>query len=256
MHLKGLRETTRDEISVTVSPTPILENATSYSEFHSKLKPYLLGNSFRGYRVALLVLVGLACVWLSTEGCSGAGMGYRAAYKAARSELSATTLARDNRLKLQLREAIFLDQTYLSLAISPYVYMERGFVVGSVESIEQAEGILRAARIVQGLRSLYGHLPVRNEVTEENEETGGSLSDLTITTEVKANLVLVPGIWASQIEIQVLGGDVVLLGVVASEEVRGAAEREARLVSGVNGVTNLLLLPESGYMKRRPRLLR
>jgi hyperosmotically inducible protein len=207
-------------------------------------------------RVASLVLVGLALLLLSTEGCSGAGMGYRAAYKAARSELSATTLARDQRLKLHLREAILLDQTYAGLEISPYVYMERGFVVGSVETVEQADGILRAARTVQGLRSLYGHLPVRKEVTEENEETGGSISDLTITTEVKANLVLVPGILASQIEIQVLGGDVVLLGVVASEEVRGAAEREARLVSGVKGVTNLLLLPESGYMKRRPRLLR
>lgn len=183
-------------------------------------------------------------------------MGYRAAYKAARSELSATTLARDQRLKLQLREAILLDQTYAGLAISPYVYMERGFVVGSVETVEQADGILRAARTVQGLRSLHGHLPVRKKVTEGKEETGDSISDLTISVEVKANLALVGEIVASQIDIKVLGGDVVLLGVVASEKVRDAAEREARLVSGVTGVTNLLLLPESGYMKRGHRLRR
>ena len=247
---------TRDETSFMASPTHGVENVTSHLESHSKSPPHLMSNSLRGYGVAALALAGLALVWLSTEGCSGAGMGYRAAYKAARSELSATTLARDQRLKLRLREAIVLDQTYAGLAISPYVYMERGFVVGSVETIDQADGILRAARTVQGLRSLYGHLPVRGEVTEKNEEASGSLSELTISTEVKASLALVPDILSSQIDIKILSGEVVLLGVVASDKVREAAEREARLVSGVSGVTNLLLLPESGYMKRRPRLLR
>ncbi|MDX1412506.1 MAG: BON domain-containing protein, partial [Nitrospirales bacterium] len=68
-------------------------------------------------------------------------------------------------------------------------------------------------------------------------------------------LALVPDVVVSQMDIKVLSGEVVLLGVVASDKVRDAAEREARLVSGVTGVTNLLLLPESGYMKRI-RLLR
>ena len=238
------------------SPTQGVGNMTNDLESYSKSPHPFLSNSLRVYGVAALALAGLALVLVSTEGCSGAGMGYRAAYKAARSELSATTLARDERLKLRLREAIVLDQTYAGLAISPYVYMERGFVVGSVETIDQSDGILRAARTVQGLRSLYSHLPVREEVTENNEGASGSLSDLTISTEVKANLALVPDILVSQIDINVLSGEVVLLGVVASDKVREAAEREARLVSGVSGVTNLLLLPESEYMKKRPRLLR
>ena len=176
--------------------------------------------------------------------------------KAARSELSATAQARDQRLRLQLRQAILLNQAYEGLTISPFVYMERGFVVGFVEDSEQASGVLDAARTVQGLRSLYGYLPVGKQVSEENEDASGSLSDITISTEVKANLALVPDIVSSQIDIKVLAGNVVLLGVVASEKVKNAAETEARLVSGVTGVTNLLLLPERGYMKRRPRLLR
>ena len=182
-------------------------------------------------------------------------MGYRQAYKAARSELSATALARDQRLKLHLREAILIDQTYEGFSISPYVYMERGYVVGLVKDQTEADRIMQAARTVDGLRSVYGHLPVKGEKSDEEAVTE-SLSDVTLGTTVKSNLALVPDVLPSQIEVKVLSGEVVLLGVVASDKVRSAAEREARLVSGVTGVTNLLLLPESGYTKRRPRILR
>ena len=212
--------------------------------------PSVFGNSLRGYGLATLVTVGLALLSLATEGCSGAGMGYREAYKAARSELSPTTLARDQRLKLQLREAILLNETYDGFAISPYVYMERGFVVGLVKDQEEADRIMQAARTVDGLRSLYGHLPPEAKGSVEGDEDSQTISDITILTDVKANLALVPDVLVSQMDIKVLSGEVVLLGVVASDKVRDAAEREARLVSGVTEVTNLLLLPESGYMKR------
>ncbi len=218
-----------------------------------KLRTDLFSISLNGYWVAAFALAGLAFLLLSADGCSGGVKPYRAMAKAAQSELSPETLAGDGSLKLQLREAILEDQTYAGLSISPHVYMGRGFVVGSVETVEQANGILRAARTVQGLRSLQGHLPVRKKVPEgSDEESGGSISNLTIKAEVKANLASVPSIVTSQVDIEVLDGNVVLLGVVHSEGVRDAAQREALNVSGVNEVTNLLLLPESGYMKRRP----
>lgn len=227
----------------------------SHVRVSSQSTPFVFANFLRVYGLATLVIVGLAPLLFATEGCSGAGMGYRAAYKAARSELSPTTLARDERLKLQLREAILLNGTYDGFSISPYVYMERGFVVGLVKDQEEADRIMQAARTVDGLRSLYGHLPVEAKGSEEDENVSQSISDITIMTDVKANLALVPEVMVSQMDIKVLSGEVVLLGVVASNKVRDAAEREARLVSGVTGVTNLLLLPESGYMKRI-RLLR
>ncbi len=231
------------------------ENMTNQVQGFSKSKTFLFGISLGGYGLATLVIVGLAPLLFATVGCSGAGMGYRAAYKAARSELSPTTLARDKRLKLQLREAILLNATNDGFAVSPYVFMERGFVVGLVKDQKEADQIMQAARTVDGLRSLYGHLPTEAKGSVEDDEVSQSMSDITIMTDVKANLALVPEVLVSQIDIEVLSGEVVLLGVVGSDKVRDAAEREARLVSGVTGVTNLLLLPESGYMKRI-RLLR
>ena len=223
-------------------------------------KTHLGRSPFGHFSVSMLALAGLAMLVLFLDGCSGGVRPYGAMVKAARSELSPVTLARDQRLKLHLREAILLDQTFAALSISPHVYMERGFVVGLVESAEQADGILRAARTVQGLRSLKGHLPVRKQVPEgpdgKNEDTGESSSDLAIKAEIKAQLALAPNIVSSQIDYEVLDGHVVFLGVVASEEVRTKAQREVLKIIGVTEVTNLLLLPESGYMKRRSRLLR
>ena len=233
---------------------------TSRPKIELTTETYLGNISLRHYGVTMLALAGLTMLIFSVDGCSGGVRPYGKMFKAARSELSPIALARDQRLKLHLREAIILDQTYAALSISPHVYMERGFIVGLVESAEQADGILRAARTVQGLRSLKGHLPERKQVPEEpngnNEETGESSSDLSIKAEIKAKLALAPNIVSSQIDYEVLDGNVVLLGVVASEEVRDKAQREAFKISGVTDVTNFLLLPESGYMKRGPRLLR
>ena len=214
---------------------------------------------FGPFSVTMLALTGLAMLVLSVDGCGGGIRPYGKMYKAARSELSPIALARDQRLKLRLREAILIDQTYAALSISPHVYMERGFVVGLVDSAEQADGILRAARTVQGLRSLEGYLPVRKQVPEgpdgNNEETEESSSDLAIKAEIKAKLALAPNIVSSQISYDVLEGNVVFLGVVPTEEMRDKAKREALKINGVTEVTNFLLLPESGYMKRRPGLL-
>ena len=131
---------------------------TSRPKLDLTTKTHLGQISLRHYCVTMLALAGLAMLVLSVDGCSGGVRPYSAMVKAARSELSPVTLARDQRLKLRLREAILLDQTFAGLSISPHVYMERGFIVGLVESAEQANGILQAARTVQGLRSLKGHL--------------------------------------------------------------------------------------------------
>ena len=112
---------------------------TSPSKLDLTTKTHLGRVSLRHYCVTMLALAGLAMLVLSVDGCSGGVRPYRAMVKAARSELSPVALARDQRLKLQLREAILVDQSLAGLSISPHVYMERGFIVGLVESAEQAD---------------------------------------------------------------------------------------------------------------------
>jgi hyperosmotically inducible protein len=201
------------------------------------------------HAVQALLLVGLVLTGVLT-GCAASG--YARAAKAQASELSAFAQARDDRLKMRLREAIVADQALSGLTIAPYVFMERGFVVGHVGSSEQAGAVLRAARSVSGLRSVEGYLPVKNP-SPQTSAVSNTASDVTITAETKSALGLA-GVVVRRVSVETLDGQVVLLGVVSSEHERLQAERAAAGVNGVRGVTNWLLLPESEYSTVRPKL--
>jgi osmotically-inducible protein OsmY len=191
------------------------------------------------------VLPLLAVLLIITAGCGGARP-YRAMARAATSEENVFAQAQDKELRIQLREAL-LARGDSPLAITPYVYMERGFVVGFVADGAQRDGVLSAAQGVQGLRSLQGYLPDR-------PTTSSTTDDVATKAIVKAALVPHPEIGVTHVDIEVLDGHVVLLGVVGSEEARESAVAAAAGVGGVKGVTNFPLLPEPGYESLRPHL--
>jgi len=191
------------------------------------------------------VLPLLAVLLIVTAGCGGARP-YRAMARAATSEEDVFAQAQDKELKVQLREAL-LAGGESPLAITPYVYMERGFVVGFVGDGAERDGVLSAAQGVPGLRSLQSYLPDR-------PATSSTVDDVATKANVKAALVPHREIGVTHVDIEVLAGHVVLLGVVGSEEARESAVTVATGVSGVKAVTNFLLLPEPGYESRRPHL--
>jgi len=187
----------------------------------------------------------LAALLIVTAGCGGARP-YRAMARAATSEEDVFAQAQDKELKIQLREAL-AARGESPLAITPYVYMERGFVVGFVGDGAERDGVLSAAQGVEGLRSLQSYLPDR-------PTTSSTVDDVATKANVKAALVPHPEIGVTHVDIEVLDGHAVLLGVVGSEEARESAVTVATGVSGVKAVTNFLLLPEPGYESRRPHL--
>ena len=191
------------------------------------------------------VLPLLAVLLIVTAGCGGARP-YRAMARAATSEEDVFAQAQDKELKVQLREAL-LAGGESPLAITPYVYMERGFVVGFVGDGAERDGVLSAAQGVPGLRSLQSYLPDR-------PTTSSTVDDVATKANIKAALVPHREIGVTHVDIEVLAGHVVLLGVVGSEEARESAVTVATGVSGVKAVTNFLLLPEPGYESRRPHL--
>ena len=191
------------------------------------------------------VLPLLGVLLIVTAGCGGVRP-YRAMARAATSEENVFAQAQDKELKVQLREAL-LAHGESPLAITPYVYMGRGFVVGFVGDGAQRDDVLSAAQGVQGLRSLQSYLPDR-------PTTSSTANDVAAKANVKVALVPHPEIGVTHVDIEVLDGHVVLLGVVGSEEARESAVTAAAGVSGVKGVTNFLLLPEPDYESLRPHL--
>lgn len=196
-------------------------------------------------RPPLAVLLILLCS--SAAGCAGPLVGYKKAAEAAMSPLSAPAQIRDQVLKSELRRVILENETYQGLGLSPAVYMEQGFVVGFVDTQEQAEGVVAAASQVTGLRSLQTYLPIRPaESTTE--------SDFTLKGEIKTRIALDRSLVASRYTVEVLNGEVVLLGVVMSEEEREDVEDVVEDTSGVTGVKNFLLVVEPAYGSVRPHL--
>ena len=129
--------------------------------------------------------------------------------------------------------------------------MERGYVIGRVETSDQAEAVRRVAHGVSGRRSIDVYLPISQSQPTADSNT---ISDMTIHTEIATALRLAPGVVASRINVTVLDSRAVLLGVVSGDEERHQVVEAVSGVKGVKGVTNWLLLPEPGYMAVRPKL--
>lgn len=193
---------------------------------------------------------GMSIALIASSGCGGAK--YKAMAEAAQSELSPRTIAQDDRHKLHLHEALVVQQGFSGL-ISVYVFMERAYLVGHVDRREQAEALLRTARTVAGLRSVEGYLPVKRS-SADGGSTNRTASDLTLKAEIASSLALAPGVVKSRVHVEVLDGQVVLLGVVSGEDERVHAEAAAAGVNGVIGISNWLLLPEPQYMSLRRQI--
>ncbi len=190
--------------------------------------------------------VPLALMLLSGAGCGGARP-YRAMAKAASSEEDVHAQVNDDRLKASLRAALLTTDAAAAVHITPYAYMGHAYLVGFVDSAAQRQAVAAAAHGVEGVRSLEIYLPDRPAESQ-------TASDLATTAEVKTALAL-GGDRVTQIDVEVLAGQAVLLGIVGSQEAIDAAVAAAQGVEGVRGVTSFLLLPEPGYEKTL-RLLR
>ena len=182
---------------------------------------------------------------------SGTGCGfrpYRAMAKAATSETNVLTQVDDKRLSASVREALLRNDPSQVLEITPYVFMGHVYLVGFVEADAQRQSVIAAVQSVGGVHTLDTYLP--------DKPPGGSstTSDLETKAEVKGGLALDPNEVVTRINIEVLDGHVVLLGIVSSQQAIDSAVVTAQGVSGVTGVTNFLLVPEPEYEKLRPSL--
>lgn len=204
----------------------------------------------RGTRARQVYLL-LLGVLLALFGCACGGFRpYRAMAKAGTSEESVFSQVSDDRLRMQVREALLAEGSGLS--ISPHVYMGHVYLTGYVDSAEQRQRMLSLASGVSGVRSVDGYLPDKS--TDSGSAVSNKASDVEIQGKLKAEFAASGDEVVTRIDTEVLDGHVVLMGVVSSEQAIQSAVSSAQNTAGVTGVTNFLLLPEAGYERMRPGL--
>ncbi|HJT19851.1 MAG TPA: BON domain-containing protein [Nitrospira sp.] len=175
---------------------------------------------------------------------------YRAIMEKAQAGYTDVVTADDRLYRLRLENALAANPALSGLALSTYVFMDRAYVIGHVESADQAKQVFETAREVRGLRSVDAFLPVKHPASHDV----GPISDQEIKSQIESALVLTPGVVYGRVNLEVLDGRVVLIGVVSGNEERTRAEQVAKKTSGVKGVTNWLLLPETEYLAIRSQL--
>jgi hyperosmotically inducible protein len=130
--------------------------------------------------------------------------------------------------------------------------MGKVYLVGHTSGDAQSQQVIAVAQGTEGVRSVDTYLVTTPEAGGESALSDAA-SDLALDAQVKAALGL-SGSRPLRIDVAIVAGHVVLLGVVASQDAIDAAAQQAGGVSGVTGVTNFLLLPEPGYERLRPGL--
>lgn len=193
--------------------------------------------------------IGILCLSVLVA-CDGGMLPSRRMGRTDRSERKLAVQVDDHLLTEKIRSALADTEGFGGAEVTPYVYMGHVFLVGFVTHSDQQSEATRAVEDLDGVRSIGAYLPVRTDATRDGSDIA---SDAAIEVKVKAALVLA-GQPVTRVDMQVLAGHVVLLGVVRSQEAVSAATQAARSVSGVTGVTSFLLLPEAGYESLRPEL--
>jgi osmotically-inducible protein OsmY len=201
------------------------------------------------HRVSLLMGLGIALVLLYA-GCGGEK--YRTVVDAAETGLSSLTLADDYRHQRRLQEALLAEPAFAGLVLTSYVIMDHGYVIGHVQSPEQAEAVYQAASKVEGLRSLNAFLPVKRPSTVDS--VGKGSSDAELKAQVEAALARTPGVVDTRVHVEILDDRAVLLGVVSGSEEKTRAEHAVASTLGVKRIINWLLLPDTDYLVIRSQV--
>ncbi|MEF2231636.1 MAG: BON domain-containing protein [Pseudodesulfovibrio sp.] len=178
---------------------------------------------------SILAAVGLLAGFLLLNGC--------AAYDVAVEERTAGQWVDDNNIALTIEKEFLADDLVKYLDFDAFCYRGHVYVIGEYESREQVERAVKIAKDVQGVRQVTTYL------LPKKEDSGCSTMDaIEIHQKLKQKLVGDKSIWSTNINIEVLQCNVVLLGIVGSRTEKAAAEAHAKSVKGVRGVKSFLIV--------------
>ena len=188
-------------------------------------------------------------ILLALNGC-GADR-YTVMMEAAEERLNPLSAADDHVDQVRLHQALIDHFGFSALGLATYVFMNRGYVVGYVDTPEQAQAVFETAKSVKGLQSIEALLPVKQP---PSSDVGKVTADAALKSQIESALTPASGIVSGRVHVEVMNGRAVLLGVVSDLEEKGRAERAAAGTMGVTRVTNWLLLPETKYMAIRSQV--
>ncbi|WP_316901585.1 BON domain-containing protein [Pseudodesulfovibrio indicus] len=163
---------------------------------------------------------------------SAAWTPWGAIYGSARDERSVGDQASDNKISLSIKGTLADKDSKLALKVHVYCFLGHVYLVGAIDDTAFRAFAIRTAKGTENVGKVTDYF---------KKETDTTADDLEIAAKVRTDLIAEGDLSATQIEQEVMDGEVVLLGMVRSKADAALAVKVARGVKGVKKVTSFLI---------------
>lgn len=157
-----------------------------------------------------------------------------AVYDAARDERSVGDITADKKITTEIKAALVKKDGKLGLAVKTYCYLGRVTLLGQLADEGFKSFAVATAKKTKGVKGVSTHweAPGKEDTTK---------ADLEIAAKLRADLVADKELSSTQVESEVFGGKVYLIGMVRTQKDADRAVAHAKGVKGVSSVTSLLI---------------
>ncbi|MFW5837413.1 MAG: BON domain-containing protein [Desulfovibrionaceae bacterium] len=189
------------------------------------------------HRTSLIAGAVLLAIW-ALAGCNP----FTTAYGVAVDERGLGDMTKDRRIKSQIIADFAANKSIEGLGFSVYSYYGKVFLVGEQEKPDQKALAVTLARRVSGVESVATY--ILDELPEGEEAPCPFTDRIQRQVEIEAELLQDMDATSSNVEVQLVQCDLVLLGVLESQEEIDRVADHARRIVGVRKVVNFLMTPK------------
>jgi hyperosmotically inducible protein len=156
-------------------------------------------------------------------------------YESARDERSIGDQAADKKISLTIKGKLADHDGKLALKVHVYCFLRQVYLVGALDNAAFRAFAIMTAESVENVKGVTPYFVKESDTTTD---------DLTVATKVRAALIAEENLSSTQVETEVMNGEVVMVGMVRSKADEKLAIQVAKGVEGVKKVTSFLIPPK------------
>ena len=156
-------------------------------------------------------------------------------YKAAVDERSIRDIASDTAIKTKILKEFIDDESIKTLDIFTASYEGNVYLVGEYESKSQKNKAIEIAKNVEGVKNVTTYM-----LLKKKDDACGTKDNLGLSAKVKGELIKDKDIWSTNVDVKTVQCNVVLVGLVGSEEEIQKAVAHAKSIEGAKSVKSYL----------------
>jgi len=153
-------------------------------------------------------------------------------YESARDERSVADQAVDKKISLTIKANLADHDAKLALKVHVYCFLRQVYLVGALDNAAYRAFAVMTAEAVENVSGVTPYFV---------DESDTTVDDAEIAVKVRAALIAEKKLSSTQVETEVMNGEVVLLGMVRTQADARLAIQTALSITGVTKVKSFLI---------------